>query len=360
MKENMQKAKPYERDTILIVDDSEINRVILAEIFKNRYHIKEAENGQECLKLLKENGGDICAVLLDIVMPVMNGLEVLQAMGESGWLAVIPVFLITAETSGDVMKEGYELGVMDVIQKPIVPYVVERRVESVIELFRSRMHLNDMVEAQKDEILRQTEKIMELNMGMIESLSTAIEFRSCESGQHVRKIHDITDYFLRHTELGNGLSNEQIRLISIGAIMHDVGKISVSDAILNKPGRLTPEEFEIMKTHTVKGAELLKQIPQMRHHEAYRYAYDIALHHHERWDGKGYPDGLVGDETAIWAQVVALADVYDALVSKRVYKAAYSFDEALRMIQAGECGAFNPRLIQALIQSEPEIRKFYL
>ena len=253
--------KDHDCNTMLIVDDNEINRAILTEIFKPRYNIIEAQNGKECLEKLSEYGAGICAVLLDIIMPVMNGLEVLKVIHDKEPMTSIPFFLITAETSGDVMKEGYALGVMDVIQKPIVPYIVERRVESVIELFRSRKYLNDMVEIQKNEIYNQSEKIIELNMGMVEALSTAIEFRSCESGEHVRRIHDITDYLLRNTHLGNGLSNEQIRLISIGAIMHDVGKIAVSDTILNKPGRLTAEEFEIMKTHTVKGAKLLEQIP---------------------------------------------------------------------------------------------------
>lgn len=351
--------KDHYCSTMLIVDDNEINRVILAEIFKSRYNIIEAENGKECIEKLNEYGARICAVLLDIIMPVMTGIEVLKVIRGKELMASIPFFFITADANDEVMKEGYALGVMDVIQKPIVPYIVERRVESVIELFRSRKYLHDMVEIQKNEIYSQSEKIIELNMGMIEALSTAIEFRSCESGEHVRRIHDITEHLLRNTHLGEGLSNEQIRLISIGAIMHDVGKIAVSDTILNKPGRLTAEEFEIMKTHTVKGAELLEQIPQMRNHETYQYAHDIALHHHERWDGNGYPDGLVGDETAIWTQVVALADVYDALVSKRIYKDPYSFDKALEMIVEGKCGVFNPKLIDAFMQSESAVRSLY-
>lgn len=348
------------RNTLLIVDDNEINRVILTEIFKSQYNIIEAKNGKECIDKLIKYEAKICAVLLDIIMPVMTGIEALKIMRDKKLLSYIPVFLITAETNGDVIKEGYALGVMDVIQKPIVPYIVERRVESVIELFRSRKYLHDMVEIQKDEIYSQAKKIIELNMGMIEALSAAIEFRSCESGEHVRRIHDITEYLLRNTHLGSGLTEHQINLISIGAIMHDVGKIAVSDAILNKPGRLTSEEFEIMKTHTVKGAGLLEQIPQMRNHEAYQYAHDIALHHHERWDGKGYPDGLAGDEISVWSQVVSLADVYDALVSKRIYKDSYSFDKALTMILNGECGSFNPKLLEAFVQSEAAVRNLYL
>lgn len=339
-------------DTLLIVDDVELNRAVLTEIFKDEYRIEEAENGVEALSKLTESGERICAVLLDVVMPVMDGIELLKRLNAFDVLKQIPIFLITSDTSNAVIKEGYELGVMDVIHKPIVPYVVKRRVNSVIELFRARKRLGETVSLQ-------AQKIVELNFGMIEALSTAIEFRSCESGEHVRRICEITRYLLTNTALGSGMSDEQIDQIALAAIMHDVGKIAVADSILNKPGKLTPEEFEIMKTHTVRGAELLDQIPQMRGLDAYSYARDIALHHHERWDGRGYPEGLKGDEISIPAQVVSLADVYDALVSKRVYKPAFSYEETRRMIADGECGVFGPQVLKAFLDSEPEIRKLY-
>ena len=190
-------------------------------------------------------------------------------------------------------------------------------------------------------------------------MSTAIEFRSGESGEHVRRIHDITAYMLENTPLGNGLSKEEKEQIAIASIMHDVGKIAVPDAILNKPGKLTPDEFEIMKTHTIKGAELLERIPQMKRHNAFKYAYDIARHHHERYDGRGYPDGLKGGEITVWAQIVSLADVYDALVSKRVYKDAYSVDQAVEMIRTGQCGVFDPVLMESFLACEADIRRIY-
>ena len=248
---------------------------------------------------------------------------------------------------------------MDVISKPVIPYVVQRRVQSVIELYQARRRLSHVVEIQQSELLEKAQKIVELNMGMIEALSAAIEFRNGESGEHVHRIHDITDYMLRCTPLGEGLSDEDISHIAMAAIMHDVGKIAIPDAILGKPGRLTPEEFEIMKTHTVQGAHLLEKIPQMRGHKAFQYAFDIARHHHERWDGRGYPDGLKGDEISIWSQIVSLADVYDALISKRVYKDAYSCDQALEMIRQGQCGTFNPRLLELFFAAEPSIRRLY-
>ena len=352
---------PYEAaaGTLLIVDDSEINRAILAEIFRGMYRLEEAENGQEALEKIQSLGGEICAILLDVIMPVMDGISLLRELAGRGLPQKIPVFLITAETSGSVIQEAYELGVMDVISKPVVPYMVQRRVDSVVELFQARKRLNSVVEKQRSEILEQSRRILELSLGMIEALSTAIEFRSGESGEHVRRIHDITKFMLEKTKLGRGLSQEEISHIALASIMHDVGKIAIPDAILNKPGRLTPEEFEIMKTHTVQGCTLLEKIPQLRSLPAFEYAYDIARHHHERWDGRGYPDGLKGSEISVCSQIVSLADVYDALVSKRVYKDAFGFDEAVQMILDGKCGAFSPELLDCFLSVEPQIRRMY-
>ena len=346
-------------NTLLIVDDDAINRGILEAIFSPAYAIKEAEDGKKGLNMILAQPEQFCAVLLDVMMPEMDGIQVLRRLKEEGLPDKLPVFLITAEATGNVMKEAYQLGVMDVISKPVVPYVVLRRVHSVIELFQARRRLSNMVESQQAELLAQAEKIIELNQGMIEALSTAIEFRSEESGDHVRRIHDMTKYLLTHTELGQGLSRENIDYISLASIMHDVGKIAVPDAILNKPGKLTPEEMEIMKTHTVQGALLLERIPQLRTHGAYQYAYDIARHHHERWDGRGYPDGLKGNEISIWAQIVSLADVYDALSCKRVYKDAFSRETVLEMIRDGQCGVFNPRLLECFFAVEERLSGMY-
>ena len=348
-----------QQNTILIVDDDEINRAILEEIFSPDYAIAQAADGREGLAAIRAGEDSLCAVLLDVVMPELSGIQVLRELKESGLTARLPVFLITAEASGSVMREAYQLGVMDVISKPVLPFVVRRRVESVIELFQARRRLGEKVESQQADLLRQAQRIIRLSQGMVEALSTAIEFRSDESGEHVRRIHDITCYMLRNTPLGEGFSEEEINLIGVGAITHDVGKISIPDAILNKRGRLTPEEYDIMKTHTVKGAELLSRIPQMKEHSAYRYAYDIALHHHERWDGRGYPDGLKGDEIPLWTQIVALADVYDALVSPRCYKKELPPDQALKMILDGQCGAFNPRLLEQFQQAAPVLQRLY-
>lgn len=346
-------------DTLLIVDDNAINRDLLEAIFSPFYATQQAENGRSGLAAILEAPQKYCAVLLDVVMPEMNGIEVLRHLQHLGFMEKIPVFLITAETGDAVTREAYELGVMDVITKPVVPYVVQRRVNSVVELFRSRKILGNKVEEQQSELLLQAQKIIRLNEGMIVALSAAIEFRNGESGEHVRRIHDITRFLLLHTDLGDGLSKETIEHIALASIMHDVGKIAIPDSILNKPGKLTPEEYEIIKTHTVQGAEMLAKIPQLREQESYSYACDIARHHHERWDGRGYPDGLKGDEISIWAQIVSLADVYDALVNQRCYKRALPREEALRMIRDNECGVFNPLLLDRFFAVESELAQLY-
>ena len=348
-----------EKKDILIVDDMEINRAILSQIFADRNQILEGENGLEAVQILEERREHIAAVLLDILMPVMDGFQVMEKMKDMGLMEKIPVFLITADSSEESMRRGYQLGAMDSIEKPIVPYFVRRRVESVMELFAARERLSHVVELQGQKLRRQEQEILNLNYSIIESLSTAIEFRSGESGEHVKRIRRLTRLLLE--ELGRTgkkeyvFSDREIQEISQASIMHDVGKIAISDLILNKPGRLTDEEFEIMKSHTVMGCQVLEQIPQYKNNRLYQYAYDICRHHHERWDGKGYPDGLKGREITVWSQVVSVADVFDALTNKRVYKPAIPVPEAMDMIFTGQCGAFNPELLEALEKILPQI-----
>ena len=346
-------------DMILIVDDDEINRAVLQNIFSSFYLTDEAEDGKEGLDKILADPEKYSAVLLDVMMPNMNGIEVVRKLKETGLLEKIPVFLITAEANNDTLHEAYRLGVMDVILKPVTPYIVLRRINSVVELFKARKILGDRVIQQDLELLEKAQKIIELNKGMIEALSTAIEFRDGESGEHVRRIHDITKFLLENTELGEGLTDYDIENIAVASIMHDIGKIAIPDHILQKPGRLTPDEYEVMKTHTVQGAKLLERIPQLRDSGTYEYAHDIARHHHERWDGRGYPDGLKGDEISLWAQIVSLADVYDALSCKRVYKDAFPREKVLQMIRDGECGTFNPNLLECFFKVEDTLSGFY-
>ena len=345
--------------TMLIIDDDPINRAILANIFQERYIIEQASDGDEGLERILADPGRYCSVLLDYQMRRMDGLTVLRQLGERGLAQRIPVFLISAQARPEVTQEAYELGVMDVIDKPVIPYVVRRRVGSVVELFAARRRLRGVVARQQDELLRRAAQVIELNQGMIEALATAIEFRDGESGGHVRRIHDITRVMLAETDLGSGLDQPTVASIALASITHDVGKIAIPDAILGKPGKLTSDEYEIMKTHTTIGAEMLEGIPQLHQSGSFPYAVDIARHHHERWDGRGYPDGLGGDELSVWAQVVGLADVYDALRSKRVYKGAFGRDKTIEMIEGGACGAFSPQLLRAFRQAEPLMNTMY-
>lgn len=342
---------------LLVVDDSELNRAILGELFGRTYEILEAENGLAAIRCLQAENGRVAAVLLDLIMPEMDGFGVLEFLSKQEYAGLVPVFLITAETSGEVKLRGYENGVVDVINKPIMdPEIVEKRVNNAVELFESRRRLQQMVDEQVRTIRAQADKLRTTTTSIIDMLSSVIEFRSGESGNHVRRIRRATkillDYLAVHYPEYE-LDPLKLEMISEAAAMHDIGKISIPDYILNKPGRLTAEEFEEMKKHTIYGCEMLESIPFFQDEEIYRYAYEICRHHHERWNGKGYPDGLHGNEISIWAQVVSLADVYDALVSKRVYKAPYPREKSVEMILGGECGEFNPALLRAFTEMEP-------
>lgn len=345
----------HERNTILIVDDQEINRMILAETFREQYRLAEAANGAEALAYIHSHEEELAAILLDIVMPEMDGFEVMERLAADGIVQRIPVFFITAADSHETIVQGYNMGVVDVISKPFFPEFIQRRIGNVVELYQTREKLKHIVDKQVEELKkqavklkRQAEELQHVNSSIIEMLSTIIEFRDCESGEHVKRIRDITRmllYCVMEFYPEYQLEEEKIPLLCDAAVMHDVGKISIPDAILKKPGRLTNEEFELMKEHTTKGCDILESIPNIKDSELYKYCYDICRHHHERWDGKGYPDGLKGDAISIQAQVVSLADVYDALVSERVYKSAYSHEKAVQMILDGECGVFNPKLL---------------
>ncbi len=346
-------------DVMLIIDDDFINREVLKNIFASSFSFLEAENGMEGLRVIEERSGELCAILLDVQMPEMDGMELLKVLYDRGVPANTPIFIITSNDEMDVARRAYDMGVMGVINKPVVPFIVDRRVQIVVELFRARRALNDKVKHQEQTIRQNVETIDALHRNTLEAMASAIEFRDVESGEHTNRIYDITKLILQRTDMGAAFTEEEIENMAIGSIMHDVGKIAISDVILNKPGRLTKDEFETMKLHTVKGGELMARLSESQDHPSYRYAQDIARHHHERWDGRGYPDGLKGDEITIWSQVVSIADVYDALVSPRVYKKAFAPDKAVAMIRNNECGVFNPKLLECFLRVEPELRSLY-
>ena len=353
---------------ILIVDDNEINRGILGEIFKDKYKILEAGDGVEAIKVMEEYKDNLAAVLLDIVMPEMDGYAVLEAMQERDNLnETIPVLMITADTSTEAERTSYQKGAADVIHKPFDPVIVDKRVSRTIELYNHKnnleMQVDDQTRVLKKQfayLKKQEEKLRNSNERVIDTIATIVEFRSMESSYHLKRIKGFVR-ILALTAMNNypelGLTPHLIDVITQASAMHDIGKISVPDSILLKPGRLSNEEFEVMKSHTTRGSEVIEMIKDVQDKEYYEISLDICRHHHERYDGNGYPDGLKGEENSIAAQLTAISDVYDALVSDRVYKAAFPVDKAYEMIKNGECGVFSPKILACFEFARPDMEK---
>lgn len=336
------------QDTVLIVDDAEINRDILHLIFEYQYNILEACDGEEAISIIREKGKEISIVLLDLMMPKKNGLEVLAFLQYSGLKPHIPVIMITGEATVESDIKAYEYGADDIIYKPFDSRIVIRRTQNLVELYKQRNDIEAQLKERTAELHLSKEKLQKNNEFLINALGSVVECRSHESGTHIQRVIGFTKILLMGVKSNYpwyGLTNEQISVMSGAAALHDVGKIGISDAILNKPGRLTAEEFETMKRHTLIGCEILERFKQ-EESEFYRYCYEICRWHHEKADGKGYPDGLTAAYTPIWVQATAVADCFDALVSKRVYKDSYGMDEAFNMIRRGECGAFSDDIMR--------------
>lgn len=341
-----------EKQKILIVDDSEMNRAILTGILDDGYDFLEAENGLQALDVLRAHR-DISLVLLDIVMPELDGFGVLSVMGEQHWIDQTPVIMISAESDSMLVERAYQLGATDYISRPFDKSVVRRRVINTLMLYGKQKHLMRMITEQ----VYKREKSNRLMTGI---LSHIVEFRNAESGPHVQHIQTVSELLLRQLARKTDrytLTEDDIALISTASALHDIGKISIPDSILNKPGKLTAEEFEVVKTHAAVGASILQNLPMTQDEPLIQVAYQICRWHHERYDGHGYPDGLVGDQIPITAQVVSLADVYDALTGERCYKKAYPHETAVRMIQNGECGVFNPLLIECLLDIQDQLQR---
>jgi len=338
----------FDRKKLLIADDSEINRSILADILGEEFEIFEVADGVEAISAIEKHSTDISAVLLDINMPRMNGFEVLTVMNERHWIEEIPVIIISAENGATQIERAFDLGATDFIMRPFDALLVYRRVINTVLLYTKQKRLLSLVVDQIDEKERRSQM-------MVDILSHIVEFRNGESGQHIIHVRTFAEVMLRQLQRMTDrypLTQADISLISMVSSLHDIGKIVIDEKILNKPGRLTSEEFENMKQHTIAGAQMLENVPSYQDAQMVRTAWEICRWHHERYDGRGYPDGLKGDAIPISAQVVALADVYDALTSERCYKKAIPHEKAIQMILNGECGVFNPLLIECLKQVE--------
>ena len=344
----------YKRQNILIVDDSKFNRDILKEILGEKYNYLEAENGNQAIQMIGENIG-IDLMLLDINMPQMNGFEVLKIMKRSQCIEETPVIMISSEESVDTMREAYEMGITDYITRPFDSVIVKKRVQNTLSLYANQ---NNLVNVVVDQIYEKEEN----NNIMIRILSSILGSRNSESREHILHIKTATEMMLRQlikiTDVYH-LTEADIALITTASSLHDIGKIYIPEEILNKPGRLTDEEFKIMKTYSELGADIIQDMHLPQENPLVHTAWEICRWHHERWDGKGYPDGLKGEEIPISAQVVSIADVYDALTSERCYKKAFDHDTAIKMILDGQCGQFNPILLKCLKELSPRFFKMF-
>lgn len=351
------------RDTILVVDDEELNRELLRQIFEDDYNIVTAENGQEAIEQFGLCQGQLAAMLLDIVMPVKTGFDVLHELqtNYSSGMEFIPVIMITASTDSESAMRCYRSGAIELIPKPFVASEVKQRVTNMIELYSSRELLKKDLVISERKLTESQHQLEKFNDSLVLAIGDIIEFRDMESGQHVKRVKGLTRILAEtYRELYPecALTAYDLDLIERAAALHDIGKIVISDSILLKPGRLTPEERKIMETHTTRGCDVLAKLEGVQDMDHYKVAYEIVRHHHERYDGNGYPDKLKGDEIPLSAQFVSVADVYDALTSERVYKKAFSKEKAYQMILNNECGVFGPKLMRSFERARPEIEKF--
>ena len=340
------------KQKILIVDDAKFNRDILKEILGDAYNYLEAENGNQAIQMIGENIG-IDLMLLDINMPQMNGFEVLKIMKRSQCIAETPVIMISSEDAVDTMRKAYELGITDYITRPFDSVIVKKRVQNTLGLYMNQKHLINVV---YDQVYEKEEN----NNIMIQIMSNILGSRNSESREHILHIKIATEMMLRQLVKVTDaypLTEADIALITTASSLHDIGKIRIPEEVLNKPGRLTDEEFKIMKKHSELGAAIIKDMDFPQDHRLVHTAWEICRWHHERWDGKGYPDGLKGEEIPICAQVVSIVDVYDALTSERCYKKAFDHDTAIQMILDGQCGQFNPILLKCLKELSIQLSK---
>lgn len=344
------------KEKILIVDDAELNRELLREILSDEYDIIEADNGEKAIEIVKEEMTKIAGILLDIVMPVMDGFEFMTELKKLNVMDKIPILVISGEKSVQSEKKCFDYGVTDFIGRPFSAVLVRKRVQNAVNHYSYRNKLEEKVNEQTmvlrkayNTVKVQAEKLQKRNQEIIEMLGAIVEYRNLESGEHIQRVKGYTNLLAEKFSVmypEYNLDKDSIATIISTSALHDLGKIAIPDSILLKPGRLTKDEFEYMKSHTIRGCEILDTMSIGWDENIKKTAREIIRHHHERYDGKGYPDGLKGDDIPISAQLVSLADVYDALVSERCYKDAYTTEEAYHMIISGECGVFSPKLME--------------
>lgn len=340
---------------ILVVDDAETNRELLADMLKDEYEIVMADNGRKALELLDRQHNEFAILLLDLIMPDLDGFQVLEYVRKQPWGNRLAIIVISVDCTAEAEKRCLDLGVSDFIHRPFDTNIVKRRVKNVIALYRYQLELENKIDEQTKTLREQfsllqgqADRLIQSRQNVIDILGNVVEYRDLESGEHIKRVKGYTRILaerMMEDYPEYGLTVNSIDIIVSASALHDIGKIAIPDAILLKPGGLTTDEYEYMKTHTVRGSDFLNTIENVWDDDYGKACYEICRYHHERYDGRGYPEGLKGDEIPISAQIVSLADVYDALVNERVYRGAFTKEEAYRMIVAGECGVFSPKLL---------------
>lgn len=346
------------RKMALVADDVELNRDILSDILEDEYDVLPAVNGVEALKLATEHKNELAVILLDLVMPEMDGFEVLEELKKRNWVEKIPVLVISGEWTPDIEHRCFDLGIVDYVRKPFNETLVKCRVGNAAELYEYKNRLEEQVAEQTKQLMEQNKKLQAMNESIIELMGDMVEARNLESGEHVRRVKGFTRILAEDLMINcpkYGLDAHMVDVIVSSSALHDVGKIMIPDSVLLKPGKLTDEEFALMKTHSARGCEIIGQASGFYDPEHYRTSREICRHHHEKYDGRGYPDGLKGDEIPIAAQLVSVADCYDALVTERVYKRAFTPERAYQMIINGECGAFSDDLHDCLTRCKAKM-----
>lgn len=346
------------RNKIVIVDQYDWNRIALTQILSAEYTIIEATNGEKALEIIDQSESEIAAILIDMIISQNDEFALLKSIQQNSWHVKIPVLVVCGMSSVIMQKQLFEYGVSECINQPFDNTLIKIKVSNIVKLFQYKNELESIVQKQTEKIKTQNcmlkmqaDVLKKSNVNIIDLIGIMAEYRDLESGEHIQRVKVYTRILAEEMSKEfpqKGLTPEKISLIVDASPLHDIGKITISDAVLLKPGKLTAEEYEYMKSHTISGCEILEKIKDTWSGEYSEISAQICRHHHERYDGSGYPDGLKGNEIPLSAQIVAVADVYDALINERVYKAAIPKDEAFRMIINGECGLFSPELMECL------------
>lgn len=338
-----------EKNTILIADDAEINRKILVQALKGEYHILEAANGEETLRMIAENYKNLLVVLLDINMPRINGFQVMNVLNKKNVMKYLPIILITGDNSNENMRKGYEYGAVEFISKPFDIQIVRKCISNVSRIYGEKNRLELVNLQQNRELREQAERFRKLNNNIMEMLATLVEFRGSESNSHIKRVKAFTNILAKSVAENfpeYKLGDREVAYITSASCLHDIGKIMIPDAILLKPAKLTPQEYEIVKSHTTKGCEIIDALADYQEKIYYQYSYEICRYHHERYDGLGYPENLKGDAIPVSAQIVSVTEAFDALMTNSIYKERVDVEEAFRMIMEGECGIFSPNILR--------------